>query len=118
LKPGHGVGIIGFNSPEWFLSDLGCVFAGGLATGIYPTNSAEACQYVLAHCRANILVVEDQKQLAKILPIRDKLPHMLTIVQVRRITVGAQSITRFLSMYRIFAATFSGQGRGRELLFF
>ena len=34
LKAGHGVGIIGFNSPEWLFSDLGCVFAGGLATGI------------------------------------------------------------------------------------
>eukprot|EP00091_Calanus_sinicus_P004433 TRINITY_DN14746_c0_g1_i1.p1 TRINITY_DN14746_c0_g1~~TRINITY_DN14746_c0_g1_i1.p1 ORF type:complete len:169 (-),score=26.04 TRINITY_DN14746_c0_g1_i1:187-669(-) len=26
LKVGHGVGIIGFNSPEWFFTDLGCVF--------------------------------------------------------------------------------------------
>ena len=84
LKPGHGVGIIGFNSPEWFLADLGGVFAGGLATGIYPTNSAEACQYVLGHCRANILVVEDQKQLAKILTIRDKLPQLLHIIQVKK----------------------------------
>ena len=25
-------------------SDLGCVFAGGLASGIYPTNSADACK--------------------------------------------------------------------------
>ena len=24
--------------------DIGCVFAGGLASGIYPTNSAEACK--------------------------------------------------------------------------
>ncbi|XP_023331008.1 long-chain-fatty-acid--CoA ligase ACSBG2 [Eurytemora carolleeae] len=81
LTPGHGVGIIGFNSPEWFFSDLGCVFAGGLAAGIYPTNSAEACQYTLAHCRANIVIVEDHTQLSKILAIRDKLPNLLHIVQ-------------------------------------
>jgi long-chain-fatty-acid--CoA ligase ACSBG len=24
----HGVGIIGFNSPEWFISDLAAIFAG------------------------------------------------------------------------------------------
>ena len=81
LKVGHGVGIIGFNSPEWFFADLGCVFAGGLAAGIYPTNSPEACKYVLANCKANIVVVEDGKQLAKILTIKDSLPELKQIVQ-------------------------------------
>ncbi len=40
----HGVGIIGFNSPEWFMADLAAVHAGGMAAGIYPTNSPEACK--------------------------------------------------------------------------
>lgn len=28
LEPAHGVGILGFNSPHWFISDLGAIFAG------------------------------------------------------------------------------------------
>lgn len=28
LQPRHGVGILGFNSPHWFLADLGAIFAG------------------------------------------------------------------------------------------
>jgi long-subunit acyl-CoA synthetase (AMP-forming) len=28
LEPFHGVGIIGFNSPEWLISDIGAVCAG------------------------------------------------------------------------------------------
>jgi len=28
LEPYHGVGIIGFNAPEWLISDLGAIFAG------------------------------------------------------------------------------------------
>jgi len=28
LERYRGVGIIGFNSPEWFISDLGAIFAG------------------------------------------------------------------------------------------
>ncbi len=47
LEPRHGVAIIGFNSPEWFLADLAAVFAGGMAAGIYPTNNPEACRYVV-----------------------------------------------------------------------
>ena len=74
LKRHHSVGILGFNSPEWFLADLGAVFAGGIATGIYPTNSTEACKFIAENCRANILVVEDEKQLEKIISVRDQLP--------------------------------------------
>uniref|UniRef100_A0A8C7ZXT5 long-chain-fatty-acid--CoA ligase n=1 Tax=Oryzias sinensis TaxID=183150 RepID=A0A8C7ZXT5_9TELE len=83
LERFHGVGILGFNSPEWFISDIGCIFAGGLAAGIYTTNSPEACQYVAANCEANILVVENQKQLDKILQVKDQLPHLKAIIQYK-----------------------------------
>lgn len=83
LERYHGVGILGFNSPEWFISDVGCIFAGGLGTGIYTTNSPEACQYVAASCEANILVVENHKQLEKILQVKDHLPHLKAIVQYK-----------------------------------
>ncbi|XP_040010730.1 long-chain-fatty-acid--CoA ligase ACSBG2-like isoform X1 [Xiphias gladius] len=83
LERYHGVGILGFNSPEWFISDIGCILAGGLATGIYTTNSPEACQYVAANCEANVLVVENQKQLEKILQVKDQLPHLKAIVQYK-----------------------------------
>ncbi|XP_058231633.1 long-chain-fatty-acid--CoA ligase ACSBG2-like isoform X3 [Hemibagrus wyckioides] len=79
----HGVGILGFNSPEWFIADIGCIMAGGLAAGIYTTNSPEACHYVAYNCEANILVVENDKQLEKILQIKDQLPHLKAIVQYK-----------------------------------
>jgi hypothetical protein len=34
LEPYHSVGILGFNSPEWFIADLAAIFAGGFASGI------------------------------------------------------------------------------------
>lgn len=83
LERFHGVGILGFNAPEWFIADIGCIFAGGLAAGIYTTNSPEACQYVAANCEANVLVVEDKKQLDKILQVKDQLPHLKAIVQYK-----------------------------------
>ncbi|XP_036385708.1 long-chain-fatty-acid--CoA ligase ACSBG2-like [Megalops cyprinoides] len=83
LERYHGVGILGFNSSEWFIADIGCIFAGGLAVGIYVTNSPEACQYVADNCEANVLVVENHKQLIKILKIKDQLPHLKAIVQYK-----------------------------------
>lgn len=38
-------------------------------TGIYATNSPEACLHVASDSRANIIVVEHQKQLEKILQV-------------------------------------------------
>ncbi|NXU52153.1 ACBG2 ligase, partial [Turnix velox] len=81
LKRFHGVCILGFNSAEWFIADIGAILAGGFAVGIYTTNSPEACHYVAENCRANVVVVENQKQLQKILEIQDKLPHLKAIIQ-------------------------------------
>ncbi|XP_044161945.1 long-chain-fatty-acid--CoA ligase ACSBG2 isoform X1 [Bufo gargarizans] len=83
LERYHGVGILGFNSAEWFIADIAAILAGGFAVGIYTTNSADACHYVAENCEANILVVENRKQLQKILQIQDQLPHLKAIIQYK-----------------------------------
>uniref|UniRef100_A0A3B3ZTZ2 Long-chain-fatty-acid--CoA ligase ACSBG2 n=1 Tax=Periophthalmus magnuspinnatus TaxID=409849 RepID=A0A3B3ZTZ2_9GOBI len=83
LERYHGVGILGFNSVEWFISDIGAILAGGFAVGVYTTNSPDACQYVADNCKANIIVVENHKQLQKILQVEDKLPHLKAIIQYK-----------------------------------
>uniref|UniRef100_A0A0B8RRA7 Long-chain-fatty-acid--CoA ligase ACSBG2 n=1 Tax=Philothamnus irregularis TaxID=1899461 RepID=A0A0B8RRA7_9SAUR len=84
LKLGLGrfnsVCILGFNCQEWFLADIGAIFAGGFAVGIYTTNSPEACHYVAENCGANIIVVENDKQLQKILEVEKKLPLLKAII--------------------------------------
>ncbi|XP_050542997.1 long-chain-fatty-acid--CoA ligase ACSBG2-like isoform X2 [Daktulosphaira vitifoliae] len=81
LERYHGVCIIGFNSPEWFYSDLGAIYAGGFAAGMYTTNLPDACHHCLENSKANIAVVEDEKQLEKIISVRDRLPHLKAIIQ-------------------------------------
>lgn len=83
LQRFHGVCILGFNSKEWFLSDLAAIFCGGFAAGVYTTNTPEACEHCALNCRAQIWVVEDAKQLEKVLKIRDNLPHLKTIIQYK-----------------------------------
>ncbi|XP_066152840.1 very long-chain-fatty-acid--CoA ligase bubblegum isoform X1 [Euwallacea fornicatus] len=81
LKPRHSVCILGYNSVEWFLSDLAAIFAGGIAAGIYTTNSPSACQHSAEVSKANIIVVEDEQQLQKILQIRANLPQLKAVIQ-------------------------------------
>lgn len=51
--------------------------------GVYTTNNPEACEYVLKDCEANIVIVENDVQLQKILKIRKNLPHLKAIVQYK-----------------------------------
>uniref|UniRef100_A0A9L0II81 Long-chain-fatty-acid--CoA ligase ACSBG1 n=1 Tax=Equus asinus TaxID=9793 RepID=A0A9L0II81_EQUAS len=83
LERAHSVAILGFNSPEWFFSAVGTVFAGGIVTGIYTTSSPEACQYIAQDCHANVIIVDTQKQLEKILKIWKNLPHLKAVVTYR-----------------------------------
>ena len=80
LKPWQSVSIIGFNSPEWLLADLGCIYAGGIVAGIYTTNNPGQCKYIAAHSKSAVAVVEGEKQLKKFLEIRKDLPDLKVII--------------------------------------
>ncbi len=82
LTPGKTVCILGTNRPEWFISDLAAIFAGGLASGMYITCSPEQCEYLASHSEANIVVVENKDQLAKFKKIRGNLPMLKAIVMM------------------------------------
>ncbi len=82
LEPKQGVAIIGYNCPEWFLADIGAIYAGGVPAGIYTTSSAEQCQYITDHCDAAIAVVENKVHLDKYLAVRDQLPKLKAIVVI------------------------------------
>ncbi|XP_065672527.1 long-chain-fatty-acid--CoA ligase ACSBG2 isoform X2 [Hydra vulgaris] len=81
LEPLNSVGILGSNSPEWFFADVGTIFAGGIVAGIYPTNSSEMCQFICEDSHCNIVVVENEFQLKKILEFWDQLPFLHAVVQ-------------------------------------
>ncbi|UCG86019.1 MAG: AMP-binding protein [Gemmatimonadota bacterium] len=80
LEPGQGVVIMGYNQPEWFVSDLAAIAAQGLPAGIYTTSTAEQCHYIADHAEATVAVVENQDYLEKFLRIRDRLPLLEGIV--------------------------------------
>lgn len=66
IGPHTRVAILSFNRPEWFYSHIGTMMAGGVSVGIYPTSSADNCEYIINHSCVDVLVIEDIKQLDKI----------------------------------------------------
>mmetsp|Transcript_19225 Transcript_19225/g.32531 ORF Transcript_19225/g.32531 Transcript_19225/m.32531 type:complete len:660 (-) Transcript_19225:312-2291(-) len=75
------VNILGFNSPEWFISTNGAILAGCIGAGIYMTNAADACHYITKHSKAEVVVLEGNKQLQKYCSVNKKdLPSLKAIV--------------------------------------
>ncbi|HLL52440.1 MAG TPA: long-chain fatty acid--CoA ligase [Myxococcaceae bacterium] len=80
LRPGGAVGILSFNREEWLVTALAAMAAGGVPVGLYATSSPEQHQHVLSHCQAEILVVDDEHALRRVLAFRDALPRLRHIV--------------------------------------
>lgn len=54
----------------------------GLAAGVYTTNSPDAVYHVLESSNANIVVVDDTKQMDKIKEIKHRLPNLKAAIQL------------------------------------
>jgi long-chain acyl-CoA synthetase len=80
LTKGASVAILAGNVPEWTICDIGTIAAGGVGVGIYPTNSAEQCAYIINHSDAEFVFADTREQLEKILQIRAELPKVKEII--------------------------------------
>ena len=54
--------------------------AGCIAAGIYTSNLPEACGYITNHSMAEVVVVEDNKQLAKYAQLNGKIASVKALV--------------------------------------
>jgi long-chain acyl-CoA synthetase len=82
LQPGERVSILCNTRPEWTYADFAISAAGGVVVPIYPTNSAEECEWVAGNSESVFVVCEDAEQVAKIVAVRDRLPQLRTIIAV------------------------------------
>ena len=80
LKRGGSVCILMGNVPEWPISDIGTIMAGGVGVGPYPTSSAEQIAYIINHSDAEFVLVDSQEQLQKLLSIRDQLSKVRHVI--------------------------------------
>ncbi|HKR22979.1 MAG TPA: AMP-binding protein, partial [Pyrinomonadaceae bacterium] len=80
LRRGGSVCILMGNVPEWPISDIGTIIAGGVGVGLYPMSSAEQIAYIINHSDAEFVLVDSREQLAKVLSVRDQLPKVRHVI--------------------------------------
>ena len=79
-QPGQAVAIVADTCRDWMITDLAAIAAGGLTVGVYTTITPQQTQYIIHHCEAPFVVVQDRAMLEKCLEVRDKLPHVKTFI--------------------------------------
>jgi long-chain acyl-CoA synthetase len=80
VKRGDKVGLIGSNTPEWFVSDMAIMTMGATTVPVYATNSAEQIAYILNHSESKIFIIEDISYYQRIEKILDKIPSLKYII--------------------------------------
>jgi len=80
LNEGDHVAIIGRNRPALYWSMVASQSVGAVPVPVYHDSVAKEIAYVLEHCSARFVIVEDQEQVDKVLEIGDRLPNLEQIV--------------------------------------
>jgi long-chain acyl-CoA synthetase len=82
LQPGERVCLLSKTRLEWTYCDFAISSAGGVVVPIYATNSPAECEWVAGNSESVAVVCEDAAQVAKIVAVRERLPHLRTIVVI------------------------------------
>ena len=83
VKSGGSVCILGFNRPEWVITDIATMLIGGAPAGIYTTCSPTEVAYIVNHAEAKVIIVEDAEQLDKIRAEKSNLSKLKFVVLMR-----------------------------------
>src|SRR3984893_9511740 len=122
----YGLHAIGFASgdvasimanavPEWVFADMGILCAGGVSSGIYPTDSAAQVEYLLNDSATRVIFAEDEEQLDKLVACRARCRILQKIVVFDMEGLSGFSDPMVMSLAE-FMALGSNHRVGREAL--
>ncbi|MBU1195368.1 MAG: long-chain fatty acid--CoA ligase [Proteobacteria bacterium] len=80
MQKGDKVNILGYTCYKWVLTDVANMSMGLGTVGIYQSNLAVDCDYIINHSDATLIFAENQTQLDKVLSIRDHLPNIKKVI--------------------------------------
>jgi long-chain acyl-CoA synthetase len=80
LERGEVGSILSEDRKEWLYADMGIQCVGGIASGVYTTDSASQLAYLLRDSASRFLFVENDEQLDKFLEIEDQAAHVHKVI--------------------------------------
>jgi long-chain acyl-CoA synthetase len=106
FRAGDVASIIANAVPEWVYADMGVLCAGGVSSGIYPTDASAQVEYLVNDSRTKVIFAEDEEQLDKILHCRARCPTLQKIV-----VLDMEGLSGFADPMVMSLAEFQALGR-------
>jgi long-chain acyl-CoA synthetase len=92
VEKDNKVNILSWTRLEWLQLDIASVSIGAVTVGIYPTNLADDCAYIINHSDAVVLFVENKDQLDKIVSVRENLSGLKHIILIQGDSSGNENV--------------------------
>lgn len=80
MARGEVVSILSEDRREWLYTDMGVQGVGGIASGVYTTDSASQLAYLVNDSSSRFLFVENDEQLDKYLEIADQVADLAKVI--------------------------------------
>src|SRR5271167_486099 len=96
LTKGDRLAILSENRPEWAVADFASLLLGVVVVPIYATLTAQQTAHILCDSGAKVVIVSTEKQLTKILSIRDQTAVEQVVVMDQVETAEAVHMRRLM----------------------
>ena len=90
IKSGDRCLILSENNPNWLISDISIMNAGGISVPIFTTYSKNDYKYILEDCKPTLVIVSNNTQFKK---IKDYIKHEIKIISFEKIDFDSLLIT-------------------------
>lgn len=95
INEGDRIAMISNNRPEWNITDIGIMMAGGINVPVYPTISSQSYEFIFNDAEVRICFVSDKDLLAKVNEIKANVSSLMHIVTFEKID-GVEHIDDFI----------------------
>ena len=92
LKPGERVVLLAENRPEWLISDLAIMVAGGITVPAYTTNTTDDHHHILADSGARGVIVSTRALARRLMPAAIESPKCRWVVTMENLEEGQRGL--------------------------
>ncbi len=89
IKEGDRCLLVSENRPEWFVSDLAIMVAGGITVPAYTTYTEDDYKYLIEDCEPSLVIVSNNEMLRKLNNIineKDFIKKVITLDEIAKVT--------------------------------
>lgn len=107
LKPGDRVMLVSENRPEWCISDLAIMAAGGVTVPTYTTNTERDHQHIIDNSGASMTIVSNAKLAKTLLPaiLHTAGSHSHVVIGIEEMRIGQPGAIEFHDWKTLIAET-------------